>query len=214
ALGCADGIPAALEALERELVPALRGPLHRMGLGAAAIDETLQVMREELLVARDGGARILRYSARGQLRGWLRAVAARTGLRSVAHPNRQLELDDRVAGAAAGDLELAYMKQRYGEVFRRAFQTAVDRLDTADRVLLKQRFRHRLSVEELGALYAVHAGTISRRVAAARERLVDATRAEMVRELGIQPGEVSSILRLIHSEVAISLSTIDERPPR
>ena len=74
------------------------------------------------------------------------------------------------------------MKKTYGEVFQRAFAIALAAMSADDRLLLKQRFRHQLTVEDLGALHSVHAGTISRWVAAARERLVKATRAEMMRE--------------------------------
>ncbi len=71
------------------------------------------------------------------------------------------------------------MKKQYGAAFERAFAQAFAALSVEDRLLLKQRLRHQLGVVELGKLYGVNAGTISRRVAAARERLVAATRSEM-----------------------------------
>ena len=81
-VACAGGDGAALAALEREYFADLRATLSRMGLAASAIDETLQAMRAELLVARaDAPPKILGYGGRGTLRGWLRSVAARTGLR-------------------------------------------------------------------------------------------------------------------------------------
>jgi RNA polymerase sigma-70 factor (ECF subfamily) len=213
AVGCADGVAGALAALERAYLPDLRATLSRMGLTASAIDETLQVVREELLVARpDAAPRILGYGGRGQLRGWLRAVAARTGLRGFRRPQAHEELDGEVHATAGDDLELDYLKRTYGDVFRAAFRTAVGELSADDRVLLKQRFRHLVTVEELGALHGVHAGTISRWVAAARDRLVAGTRTVMMRELGVARADVSSILRLIQSEMEISLSTLGDPP--
>jgi RNA polymerase sigma-70 factor (ECF subfamily) len=207
-LACAGGDPAALAILDREYFTELRPTLSRIGLAGAAIDEALQIMREELLTVRpEAPPRILHYGGRGQLRGWLRSVAARTGLRLVKHPERHDELDETRHAPIAGDLELEYMKKTYGEVFRRAFAAALAALPADDRLLLKQRFRHHLTVEELGALHAVHAGTISRWVAAARERLIKATRAEMMRQLGVGRADVSSIMRLIDSEIEITLST-------
>ena len=208
AVACADGNAEALAILERDYFAELRPVLSRMGLTASAIDETLQVMREELLVARaDAPPRILNYSGRGHLRGWLRSVAARTGLRSVKHPHREAELDEQRHAPTDGDLELEYMKKMYGEAFQRAFVAALAAQSADDRLLLKQRFRHKLTVEELGALHGVHAGTISRWVAAARERLVKATRTEMMNALGVGRADVSSILRMIQSEIEITLST-------
>ncbi len=206
ALACALGDATAIAAFDRMYVASLRGPLARMGLDASGIDDTLQTMRQELLA--DGDPRILNYSGRGPLRAWLRSVAARTGLRLIRKTPRHDELDDaKHSPVVADDLELAYMKKTYGDVFQRAFKASLDGLDAADRLLLKQRFRHRMTVEQLGALHAVHAGTISRRVEAARERLVKATRTQMMRELEVGRDDVESILRLIESELDITLSS-------
>jgi RNA polymerase sigma-70 factor (ECF subfamily) len=212
-LACAEGNADALAILDRDYVAGVRPTLSRMGLTASAIDETLQVMRDELLAPRpDAAPRILNYGGRGHLHGWLRSVAARTGLRNLRQPDRHDELDEGKHATPAGDLELAYMKKTYGEVFQRAFIAALAALAADDRLLLKQRFRHQLTVEELGALHSVHAGTISRWVTAARERLVKATRAEMMRELGVGRADVSSILRLIHSQLDITLSSPGDAP--
>lgn len=207
-LACAHGDPAALAILEQDYVRPLRPALSRMGLAPSAIDEALQIMRDELLTPRsDAPPRILNYSGRGHLRGWLRAVAARTGLRLTKHPERNDAFEDERHAPVVHDLELEYMKRTCGDAFRRAFAAALAGLAVDDRLLLKQRFRHHLTVEELGALHAVHAGTISRWVAAARERLIKATRAAMMRELGVGRDDVSSILRLIDSQIDITLSS-------
>ncbi|HEY0190735.1 MAG TPA: hypothetical protein VGC42_06395 [Kofleriaceae bacterium] len=209
-VGCAEGLPGALAAIDRDLRE-LRGALSRMGLTASAIDETLQVMREELLVPRPGAPpRMANYGGQVPLRGWLRSVAAWTGLRGHRQPQRHETLDGEVHATAGEDLELEFLKRKYGEAFRAAFRAAVEELPADDRVLLKQRLRHQLTVEELGAMHGVHAGTISRWVAAARDRLVAGTRKAMMRALGIERADVSSILRLIQSEMEISLSMLGD----
>ncbi len=206
-LACGLANEEALAILDRDYLRELRPTLSRMGLAPNEIDETLQMMRAELLVPRgEAPPRILDFGGRGQLRGWLRSVAARTGLRTLKQTGRHVELDEQRHAPTAGDLELEYMKKTYGEAFQRAFEVGLAALAEDDRLLLKQRFRHKLTVEELGELHSVHAGTISRWVTAARERLVKATRAEMQRALGVDRSDVSSILRLIHSELEISLS--------
>ena len=210
-LACADGVRAALDAFDRAYLAAMRVPLERMGLAKSAVDEAIQIVRTELLAPRaDGGpSRILNFAGRGALHGWLRAVAGRAGLRLVAHPERNDAFDDGVHAPIAGDLELAYMKKLYGEAFQRAFATALGELAERDRLLLKQRYRHHLTVEELGVLHGVNAGTISRWVAAARERLAGATRAAMMGSLEVGKADVSSILRLIHSQLDLSLRALE-----
>lgn len=212
AFACSTGDPAALAELESHYLPALRGALAKLGLEDAGIAETLQMVREELLVAReDRPAKILDYSGRGALQGWLRSVAVRTGLRLIKKTPKHDELGEHHAKLTA-DPELAYMKKTYGEVFHRAFATAVGELSAKDRLLLKQRFKHQIGVVELGTLYAVNAGTISRWVQAARDNLANLTRAAMMRELGVGTVDLDSILRLIHSQLDVSLSATENSP--
>jgi RNA polymerase sigma-70 factor (ECF subfamily) len=208
ACACAGGDVAALDALERSYFAPLRAPLAKLGLDASGVTEALQMVREELLVAREGrAAKLLDYSGRGSLHGWLRSVAVRTGLRLVKTTPKHDELGDH-HGAMAEDLELMYMKKTYGETFHRAFERALGELAAKDRLLLKQRFKHRMGVVDLGALYGVNAGTISRWVQAARDALAAQTRTQMMKELGVGTVDLESILRLIHSQLDITLSSV------
>jgi RNA polymerase sigma-70 factor (ECF subfamily) len=152
---------------------------------------------------------MLGYSAHGALRGWLRAVSGRTGLRVLRKSGRGDEVGDSFA-APTDDPELEYLKREYAGPFEEAYREALGALTPPDRLLLKQRFRHGLSLDDLRLLYGVHASTMSRRVADARERLVSATRDGMMRRLKVSRAEVSSILRLIQSEIEISLSQTRE----
>lgn len=204
----AEGDPAALASFERQFVPELRAVLGRMGLAASLIDESMQVLRDELFVAREGAEpKIVGYAGRGHLRGWLRSVAGRTALRvSRQSPRADAEPNETTAPAPGDDLELAYLKRTYGPVFEAAFRTAFEGLASRDRLLLRQRLRHRLGVDELGALHGVDPSTASRWVTAARERLVSATREHMMQKLNVGRAEVSSILRLIQSQVDITIT--------
>jgi len=208
ALACASGEAEALAVLERDLFPALRAPLAKVGLDAVGIDEVLQIMRADLLSPRpDAPPRLVNYSGRGSLGGWLRTVAVRTGLRLRRATPRHDEISENAPGTIADDPELTYLKKTFGEAFHVAFDEALAGLPAQDRLLLKQRFRFRMGVEELGALHGVHAATISRRVASARDTLAEATRTAMMKKLGVNRADVSSILRLIHSELDITLSS-------
>ncbi len=210
---CALGDPGALALLEARYLPDVRATLGRVGLRDAGVDDAEQILREELLVATSSGLpRIAGYAGRGPLRGWLRAVATRTGLRLLRRTAGHEVPDDDASSdvAAAGDLELAYLKRSYGPAFKEAFRLAFASLSPAERLLLKQRLAHGMTVSAIGALHGVHGSTVSRWVADARERLVAGTRDEMMRSLSAGRAEVSSILRLIQSELDVTLSTASE----
>jgi len=212
AKACARGDAQALARFDRELAPALRPALARIGLDDAGIDEALQLVRTELLAPRAGGEpRILGYGGRGPLIAWLRSVAVRTGLRLRHHGARFEPLSEGggAAGSIADDAELAYMKKTYGAAFHDAFRTALAALPAKDRLLLKQRLKHHLGVEDLGRLHGVHAGTISRWVNAARAALARGTREAMMAQLQVRDDEVSSILRLIESQLDVTLTTVE-----
>jgi len=208
AFACSSGDPAALAHYERAFVPRLRPTLARMGLTPSEIDETLQVMREELFVARAGERpRITNYAGRGELRGWLRAVAARTGLRLVRRPIESSPLGESVASPVR-DPELECLRQTYGQAFREGLREALAALSIEDRLLLKRRFAHGLSCEELGTVYGVHRSTAARRVEDARGRLVDALRGAVMQRLHMGRAEFSSLLPLLQSELSLSLSSV------
>lgn len=206
ALACALGDARALAAFERAHAETLRDALGRMRVTAAAADEAVQRMRQEILLPRgDRPPAIMGFSGKGPLRAWLRVIAGRIARRDDGTPPG-VSWNDAAAGVAGEDLELQYLKRTYGSSFEKAFRVALATLTPEARVLLKQRLRHGLTVEQLGAMHGVHASTVSRWVTDARERLVQATRDEMMRMLKVGRAEVSSILRLITSEVDITLS--------
>jgi RNA polymerase sigma-70 factor (ECF subfamily) len=210
---CALGDTGALAIFEARYLPDVRATLGRVGLRDAGVDDAVQALREDLLVGAAGALpRIVGYAGRGKLRGWLRAVATRTGMRILRQAQGHAPLDDDGAAAAASaeDLELAYLKKTYGSPFKDALRAAFEALPAPDRLLLKQRLAHGMSAAAIGALHGVHPSTASRWVADARERLVAATRDEMMRRLEAGRAEVSSILRLIQSELDITLTTASE----
>ena len=206
---CARGDAGALAILEQRYLPDVRATFARVGLRDADVDEAEQLLRAELLIPVGGkGARIAGYAGRSHLRGYLRAIGGRIALRLVKRRRVDEPLDSQAQAVGGDDLEIAFLKKTYGAVFNAAFRVALAELPGADRLLLTQRLVHALSLADLGALHGVHLSTMSRRVSDARARLVDATREEMMRRLGATRAEVSSLLRLIHSQMEITLSSV------
>jgi len=207
ACACAHGDPAAVAILERDYIAGLDAPLRATGLGAHAVDEVRQRVRELLLVGSDDVPAIASYRGKGHLRSWVRAVAVRQAMQHFRGV-RETPVDDSALAElpdVAGDAQLAPWKQQYAVAFREAFEQAVNALSEHDRLLLRQHHLDQLSVDELATLHKVHRATAARWVAATRAALLAGVRTRMIARLGITGGELDSALRLARSQLDISI---------
>ena len=206
ACACALGDQTAIAAFLREVVPHIEAAVLGLGADPAQVDEVRAQLVDALLVGARPG--IATYAGRGQLRSWVRSIAVRMGMRHLgrtraAGPGG----DDALATLAAevDDPEIEHLKARYGEAFRAAFAAALAALTARQRNLLRQHYLDELTVDQLGALYRVHRATAARWVAAAREALFDDTRGRMIDALGLAPSDYDSLLRLLHSQLDLSI---------
>jgi RNA polymerase sigma-70 factor (ECF subfamily) len=204
--GDADAI-AALEATYASHLDAVLGAFEGQGLSR---DDLRQTMRRKLFVADERGpARIARYSGEGSFVAWLRITVRRAALNAMrgAAVDARAPLDDDVFAfpQSLGDPELDYLKQTYSAQFREAFLEAVAALSARERTLLRQSVVHGLTVRQIGRMYRVHHGTAARWIAQAREHLVDATRAALVRRLDVSERELDSIIAMIQSRLDVSV---------
>lgn len=62
-----------------------------------------------------------------------------------------------------------------------------------------------LNIAEIGAIYQVHRATVARWIAHARELLLQSTRERLTQRLHAADHELDSILRLIESQMDVSL---------
>lgn len=210
ACACADGDPAALAAFDRAFTPLLDRAVATLGASAAEQVELRQVVRVRLLVARDGdaGTRIAGYSGRGGLAAWVRVVATREAARLLRKERRHEPTeDDELARVLAPDAgpELDYLKRLYRDEFKNAVHTAIAGLSDRERLVLRQHALDGLSIDQLAALHRVHRATTARWIAGARKAVHDGTRRALIDRLRLRPAELDSILRLIDSQLDVSL---------
>jgi RNA polymerase sigma-70 factor (ECF subfamily) len=212
ALACARGDRAALEILERQYLPAVRTALARERLTPERIDETVQQLREQVLVARaDRPPRIADYGGRGDLGRWLRAVAVHLAVDQARATGRELPVgdDDLIDRAlATDDPVLEHLKMRYASEVRAALRDALGALDVETRTDLRLYYLDRLTLEEVAALRRVAISTVSRRIARAREATLSHLRRALGARLGVPPGEVDSILALVGSRLELPDSAL------
>ena len=218
ACACTRGDRAAIGAFDAVFVSEIGLALARMRLSAASVDEVKQLVRQKLFVAEPGAVgKISDYSGRSGLRRWVRSVAVRTGLNFMRKGKREILVeDDRVLAGVSedDDPEIAYMKEKYRGEFREAFQAALAMMSDRHKSLLRYHYVDRLNIDEIGTIYRVHRVTAYRWLEKAREALVIHTNRLLKDKLKVEEGEFDSILRMIRSQLHVSLQRyLAEREP-
>jgi RNA polymerase sigma-70 factor (ECF subfamily) len=206
AWACARGAPKALTALEAQFLCELDPVLSRLVQGAL-LDEVKQTLRYELLVSspnrRPG---IEQYQGRGSLRGWLRVAATRVALR-LKFPAGGAQSDDVLLSLPCDfvDPALEALKQRYRHDFAAAFRAALEQLSSREKNLIRFHYLDGLTVDQLGATYQVHRATAARWLSRTRDHLFKLTRKIFLARVGATRSEVDSLIRLIRSDLELSL---------
>jgi len=204
ACACAGGDDAAIEVFAARHLPRLTPALRHTGLDDGAIAELEQELVALLFVG-EGAPHIATYAGRGDLHGWLKAIAVRLALRRRARDARHTGDDALVHLAAPDDPRLEHLRATAGAELRAAFAGALAALSSGDRTLLRQHHLDGVTLDALAAAHRVHRATIARRLAAARQAVAEHTRDALVARLGLATAELDSVVRLVGSQLDASL---------
>ena len=208
AFACAAGDPAALVACDAMLVREAGFAADGARVHASLRDEAVQVVRTQLLAPRgDRPPAIGDYAGRGLLRSWLRVCVSRELVRLAKAQQRSEPLEEHlVADQGFGDDPvLEELKARYRSELADAFRTALTELPPRDRTLLRYQLIDGLTIDDIGSIYRVHRATAARWLAKIRDDLVGRTRTLMAEALGVDTAEAASIVRLVQSQLDVSV---------
>jgi len=191
----------------RAILDEQRGSLRKTGATTQMIDELLAELPADLLAARDAApARILGYTGKGPLGAWLRVVALRALVDRRRRAGGAMGDDEQVAALAADDdPELAMLRRMYKGELETAFAEAFRALGAEERLLLRQSHIDGLGIDRLALIHGIHRATAARRLAAARTQLFEQIRKILSTRLQIGHDTFASIVRLVRSELAVSL---------
>jgi RNA polymerase sigma-70 factor (ECF subfamily) len=215
ACACARQIPAAIAVFDRDYMREVDIALARMRIGPPRLADVKQLVRQRLFVG--GGnvgiptsaGKITEYGGRGDLRRWVRSVAVRTCLNDLRKGKREVLVDDDQLIAqhaiAVDDPEVEYMKRTYANEFKQAFGEALKHLGAREQTLLRYHHVDGLNIDEIGAIYRVHRVTAFRWLEKAKEQLVRSTLELLRGKLKLDAGELDSVLRMIRSQIHLSL---------
>lgn len=209
ACACAAGDKVALAAFDHHFMREVDIALARMRIGPPRSSDVKQMVRQRLFVGDGSPGKIAEYAGRGDLRRWVRSVAVRTCLNDLRKGKHEVLTDDDqlIAQHAmpGDDPEIEYMKRTYSAEFRAAFSDAMAQLGPREQTLLRYHHIDGLNIDEIGAIYRVHRVTAFRWLEKAKETLVLATLGALRTRLNVSPKELDSVLRLIRSQVHLSL---------
>lgn len=206
ACACLDGDPTALGLFEKRLFAPIAARLARTGLGSVA-EETIGRLRAALFVGGPGGGqpRLVSYSGRGDLRGWLEVVATREAYKVARR--EPAPSDDRILESLPDDddLELRQIKAQHRAELGRAFADALAKLSTRERLVLRQRYLDALTLDEVAALHGVHRITVMRWLARTERTLLLEIRRNLSARLHLQTAEVVHLVHDARSRLDLSL---------
>jgi RNA polymerase sigma-70 factor (ECF subfamily) len=209
AAACAAHLPAAVSLFERTILAPVPRQLGRVALTSHEEDELRQQLRVKLLVG--PSPKILEYKGSGPLGAWVRVCALRMALDlktspEVAKRGDGQALDALVGGAAAGETMLD--TEHHREAFREALQESLATLTTREKTLLRLHFLDGMNIDELGTVFQVHRATVARWLVSIRTNVLDHVRQRLSLDLGASSSEAQSLVRLLRSEVQVSIRRI------
>lgn len=214
ARGCALGREAAWQ----RFLAQYREPVTRIAIemtGIASLGEELaNSIYSELfgLMEREGKrwSPLFRYSGRGSLIGWLRAVLAQRRVNLYRRTSRETALDDGVEPAIPAS-EPAQFEQL--EHLRPSLESAISTLSGEERFLLSAYYLDARTLHELSRALRVHEATVSRKVKRATEHV----RKELLKALnarGLNRRAAEEMLGTDPRDVDINLRKLLQNPDR
>ena len=220
ACGCVLKIPAALTEFTERYLNRVGRYLTRLNPDPNLADEVRQELSRKLLVAAPPEpARIAGYNGRGSLDAWVAVSAQRMALTLLQREQRagipvagdQLER----ALAESNNPELMLAKTHLKAAFEQAIRTALGKLSSRDRTLLRLTVVSGVGCRQLGTMYGVHSATMARWIGKIREDLFESIQGVLRQQQGIEPSEIVSLLGFARSQIDLSLAglMVHDDPP-
>ncbi len=213
ALACAKGCPKALSAFEKDFMSHVRRYVATIDGSAGFVDEVQQLLRSKLFVGRDDApAKIMDYSGRGPMGGWLRVAAIRAArnLKRDGNAGPPRASEERAQHLAAGDPdpELEHLKTRYGREFREAFEATLKALTPREQNILRLSANDGLSSDAIAKLYGVSGAAVRLWLKDLRGNITRETRKRLSAELGGDTQELRALVDLVQSRFDLTLSRV------
>lgn len=213
AAACEQGDPSALEVFEREVLARVRRSISAIDGRSDFVDEVFQQLRTKLFVGDGSRRQIADYAGRGPLRAWIRRSAARIALMLQRSQRRRRETPiddwaDLLATMTPCNPELDLLEEQYASAFSSALRVAAERLEPRLFAVLRMSFVDDLSIDEIGAVYAVNRATAARWIQRACTTLYRETRTIVAERFVLTSTEFDRMTQLTQGRLSFSLSQL------
>jgi RNA polymerase sigma-70 factor (ECF subfamily) len=205
-----EGSAVARTRIVKENLSQVPAWVARIDTSRAFADDVTQELSALLFVPQEGRAsKLLGYSGRGPLGGFLRTVAVRTA-QNMRRGKQEIPVDEPpapVEETRRGTPEGALARADHAQSFAALLRSAILSLPEDDRELLRLHYLEGLSIEGVAAARKVSRATAARHLARARDAVL--ARAEAVHAAEAGPVTRSAGGGIdIPSELALSLSKL------
>ncbi len=201
ARACAAGSETAWEQFVNRYRPKLYLIAAAMTHDEASARELADSLYADLYGTRqsaEGGrlSKLVFYTGRGSLEGWLRATLARQYIDRYRKDRRLVNLDERLPDKAQPESSDPRLEQEV--------DAALDALSGEDRLILAAWYLDGRTLAEIGRMLGVHESTVSRRV----DRIVAGVRKQIIRGLkarGISGREAEAMMKTDVRDLAVDI---------
>lgn len=204
AAACLAGVKDAIALFEKTCVAPARAHAARRFADDTLADELAQIVRQRLVVEE---RRLTQYTGRGPLGAWVRVAMVREGQSVKRGPlGRETALstarDERVIESHP-EAKLMNAHERF--LANEALRTALQGLPREERVLLRMHYVDEVTLEGVAKVLGVSRATAARRLASARDNLMESMRRYLHDERGISTTQVDSVIGALAGQIDVSL---------
>jgi RNA polymerase sigma-70 factor, ECF subfamily len=172
-------------------------------------EDAEQRVRQHLLVGGEAGPAIAKYVGHVPLAKWVGVVAIRVTISFNRSETAERRLREK-AGAEAIDVspEDLYMKAELRQALEPAVADALGRLADRDRLILRLYLVSGMTLHAIARSLGLSQPAVSKRLAKARDALVEDIRDSVAARLKVPKSELSSVMRLIASQLDVNISRV------
>lgn len=210
ACACAARVRGAAPAFERKFGPVIRRAVSRVLSTPDERQEAEQRVWDHIFVEEARVTpRITNYLGQGPLENWVSVAAMRVAVSFVRAESAERRLRAKVvADTSVVDGETTSMKEQVREAFEAAVSEALARLKPRERLILKLHVVSGMTLEAISKSLDVSRQAVSKTFSRTREGILGAVETSLKRRLKLSKKELSSVLRLVASQLDVSISRI------